>query len=92
MSGGRVSRRRHSRERSLPGYGIYAIMGCKDRRPCKKPSTKSEQVMPYFEKKIPPGRLRKKTDVADMAAFIASDRASYITGQAINISGSAIMH
>lgn len=58
----------------------------------RKRNMKPEQVMPYFEKKIPLGRLCKETDVADMAVFIASDRASYITGQAINISGGAVMH
>ena len=58
----------------------------------KKRNMKPEQVKPYFENKIPMGRLCKETDVADMAVFIASDKASYVTGQAINISGGAIMH
>ena len=58
----------------------------------EKRNMKSEQVKPYFENKIPMGRLCSKTDVADMAVFIASNKASYITGQAINISGGAIMH
>ena len=58
----------------------------------RKRNMKPEQVKPYLEKKIPLGRLCTEKDVADMAVFIASDKASYITGQALNISGGAIMH
>ncbi len=58
----------------------------------KKRNMKPEDVKPYFESKIPLGRLCTEKDVADMAVFIASDKASYITGQSINISGGTIMH
>ena len=58
----------------------------------KKRNMKPEEVKPYFEKRIPLGRLCTEKDVADMAVFIASDKASYITGQSLNISGGAIMH
>ena len=58
----------------------------------KKRNMKPEDVKPYFESKIPMGRICTEKDVADMAVFIASDKASYITGQSINISGGAIMH
>ncbi len=50
------------------------------------------EVKPYLESRIPLGRLCSERDVAEMAAFIASDKAAYITGQSINISGGAIMH
>lgn len=58
----------------------------------KKRNIKPEEVKPYFESKIPLGRLCTEKDVADAAVFMASDKASYITGQAINLSGGAIMH
>ena len=58
----------------------------------KKRNMKPEEVKPYFESKIPMGRLCTEKDVADTAIFLASDKASYITGQSINISGGAIMH
>jgi NAD(P)-dependent dehydrogenase (short-subunit alcohol dehydrogenase family) len=58
----------------------------------KKRDMKPEEVKPYFESKIPLGRLCTGKDVADTAVFIASDKASYITGQSINISGGSIMH
>jgi NAD(P)-dependent dehydrogenase (short-subunit alcohol dehydrogenase family) len=41
---------------------------------------------------VPLGRLATPTDVAEVAAFLASDAAEYITGQAINVAGGAIMH
>ena len=51
-----------------------------------------EDVKPYLEGKIPLGRLCTPYDVARMAVFIASDDASYVTGQAINISGGSVMN
>lgn len=36
---------------------------------------------------IPLGRAGKPEDVADLVAFLASDRAGYITGQVIHVSG-----
>jgi len=40
----------------------------------------------------PLGRLATPKDVADLTAFLASDDAEYITGQAINLVGGLIMH
>ena len=36
---------------------------------------------------IPLGRLGKPDDVARIAAFLASDEADYMTGQAVNATG-----
>lgn len=41
---------------------------------------------------VPLGRLATPEDVAELAAFLASDAAEYITGQAINLAGGVIMH
>ncbi len=43
-------------------------------------------------KSIPLGRLASVEDVAQVTAFLASSEAAYLTGQAINVSGGAIMH
>jgi NAD(P)-dependent dehydrogenase (short-subunit alcohol dehydrogenase family) len=40
----------------------------------------------------PMGRLTTPEDVAEVVAFLASDGAGYLTGQAINISGGSVMH
>lgn len=42
-------------------------------------------------KSIPMGRLGTAAEVADLVAFLASDQSSYITGQAINITGGQLM-
>jgi NAD(P)-dependent dehydrogenase (short-subunit alcohol dehydrogenase family) len=41
---------------------------------------------------IPLGRVATAEDVAAVAAFLASDAAAYVTGQAINVTGGAVMH
>jgi NAD(P)-dependent dehydrogenase (short-subunit alcohol dehydrogenase family) len=41
---------------------------------------------------VPLGRLATPEDVAAVTAFLASDEAEYITGQAVNVTGGAIMH
>jgi meso-butanediol dehydrogenase / (S,S)-butanediol dehydrogenase / diacetyl reductase len=41
---------------------------------------------------IPLGRVATVEDVAELAAFLASDGAEYLTGQAINVAGGSIMH
>jgi NAD(P)-dependent dehydrogenase (short-subunit alcohol dehydrogenase family) len=42
-------------------------------------------------KTIPLGRIGEIGEVADLAAFLASDASSYITGQALNICGGQLM-
>jgi len=41
---------------------------------------------------IPLGRLAQAEDVAHVVGFLASAKASYMTGQAINVTGGLIMH
>ncbi len=41
---------------------------------------------------VPLGRLTTPQDVAEVASFLASGAAEYLTGQAINVSGGTIMH
>jgi NAD(P)-dependent dehydrogenase (short-subunit alcohol dehydrogenase family) len=43
------------------------------------------------EKSIPIGRVSVPEDVANIAAFLASDEASYMTGESINLSGGLLM-
>jgi NAD(P)-dependent dehydrogenase (short-subunit alcohol dehydrogenase family) len=42
-------------------------------------------------KTIPIGRVSVPDDVARVAAFLASDEAAYMTGEAINLSGGLLM-
>ena len=43
------------------------------------------------EAAVPLGRLAEGTDVAKMAAFLASDEAAYLTGVSITVSGGTVM-
>ncbi len=60
-----------------PGY-VLTEMGANTRDP--------EQVAEWTSKS-PLGRLASPDDVAEAVAFLASDRAAYITGEALNVSG-----
>jgi NAD(P)-dependent dehydrogenase (short-subunit alcohol dehydrogenase family) len=56
-----------------------------------KRGIKTEEVIPYLEKRIPMGRLCTPGDIAGAAVFLASDESAYITGEAVNISGGQVM-
>jgi NAD(P)-dependent dehydrogenase (short-subunit alcohol dehydrogenase family) len=45
----------------------------------------------WLAREIPLGRLETADDVAGVIAFLASDDAGYITGEAINVSGGQTM-
>lgn len=47
----------------------------------------NEQALAKMTSKVPLGRLGKPEEVAEMIAFLASDRADFITGQIIPIAG-----
>lgn len=49
-----------------------------------------KQVYAGWEQIIPAGRLGKPEELGDLAAFLASERAAYINGVAINIDGGFI--
>jgi NAD(P)-dependent dehydrogenase (short-subunit alcohol dehydrogenase family) len=46
-----------------------------------------EEAWANFVGSVPLGRAQTATDVAEMVAFLASDRAGNITGSAFNVSG-----
>jgi 3-oxoacyl-[acyl-carrier protein] reductase len=51
----------------------------------------SETVKAEFINKIPLGRMGSATDIANTVVFLASDEASYITGQVISVNGGMLM-
>lgn len=42
-------------------------------------------------KMVPVGRVAKPSEIADMVAFLASDKAAYITGQTLHVNGGMLM-
>ncbi|MBT3363669.1 MAG: 3-oxoacyl-[acyl-carrier-protein] reductase [Chloroflexi bacterium] len=50
-----------------------------------------EEVKQLYEKQIPLGHYGKPEDIANAAAFLASDEAGYITGQVLSVNGGMLM-
>jgi 3-oxoacyl-[acyl-carrier protein] reductase len=46
-----------------------------------------EEVRAEFLRQIPMGRFARPSEIAEVVAFLASDRAAYITGQTIQVNG-----
>jgi NAD(P)-dependent dehydrogenase (short-subunit alcohol dehydrogenase family) len=53
--------------------------------------TTPEEQQAAMCRTIPLGRIGSPGEVADLAAFLASGAAAYITGQAVNITGGQLM-
>ena len=50
------------------------------------------RIVAAAAKTIPLGRMAEPEDVANMVAFLASDEAAFITGQAYNVNGGSLFH
>lgn len=61
--------------------------------PCDTPLLRSEpeKFLDAFLKAIPMRRFGKPQEVADAIVFLASERASYITGQVLSVNGGLVM-
>ena len=53
----------------------------------KKWGISREEVRRRYEEQVPLGRGCSYADVTNVVVFLASDEASYMTGQAINVTG-----
>ena len=85
----------------LGPYGININVVCpgvivpRDQEEVGESSTWSKWALDFYTsdklesmlKGVPMRRPGKAEDIADMVVFLASDRASYVTGQAISVSG-----
>ena len=56
----------------------------------KKEGTRFEEVVEKVSKEIPLGRLAEPEEIGSLVAFLASDKASYITGVSIQVDGGAV--
>lgn len=65
-----------------PGY-VLTDMGA---------ATRTEADVAEWSSYSPLGRLADPSDVAGVAAFLASADADYMTGQAVNVTGGMVMH
>jgi 3-oxoacyl-[acyl-carrier protein] reductase len=53
-------------------------------------NSSAEEVMKSWEKDVPLGRLGQPEEIAAYAVFLASERASYITGTTVAIDGGLV--
>ncbi len=58
----------------------------------KKYNETPEQVLDRYRKRVPLGRGCDVEDIANLAVFLASEDSSYMTGQAVNLTGGEIMN
>jgi 3-oxoacyl-[acyl-carrier protein] reductase len=71
----------------LPGYTRTERVEQLDTARAEREGISREEVRRRVEAQIPMGRLGEPREFAALAAFLASDRASYITGQAVAVDG-----
>lgn len=58
----------------------------------KKLDMTPDEVIEHYRKRVPLQRGCDVADVANTVVFLASDDSSYMTGQALNVTGGEIMH
>lgn len=71
----------------LPGYTRTERVEALAEATAKRDGTDSAAVLSRFEREVPMRRLGEPEEFAALAAFLASDRASYITAQSIAVDG-----
>jgi 3-oxoacyl-[acyl-carrier protein] reductase len=71
----------------LPGYTRTERVAELNRATAEREGIAVGEVERRIESQIPMGRLGEPRELAALAAFLASDRASYITGQSMAVDG-----
>ena len=71
----------------LPGYTRTERLEELARSQSSRKNTTPEAVVEGWLREIPAARLGEPPELAALAAFLASDRAGYITGQSIAVDG-----
>lgn len=71
----------------MPGYTRTDRMEQLARAAGERSGAATKDTFAKWEKEIPMGRLGEPREFAALAAFLASDRASYITGSSIAVDG-----
>jgi 3-oxoacyl-[acyl-carrier protein] reductase len=71
----------------MPGYTRTERVEELARATAERDATTPEAVAARWIGQIPAGRLGEPRELAALAAFLASDRAGYITGQSVAVDG-----
>lgn len=73
--------------RELGGDGITVNLVAPGFVPTERHTDVTDAVLDAYADHVPLGRMGSPTEVADVVAFLASERASYVTGQKIAANG-----
>jgi 3-oxoacyl-[acyl-carrier protein] reductase len=71
----------------MPGYTRTERLEDLETHMAQERGVTREQVRAGWESEVPAGRLGEPHELAELAAFLASERAAYITGQSIAVDG-----
>lgn len=71
----------------LPGYTATERVAALNRANAEREGVEPEEIQARLEGSIPMGRLAEPREFAALAAFLASERAGYITGGAFAVDG-----
>lgn len=71
----------------MPGYTRTERVVELSESNARSKGTTPEEVLAHWEREIPMGRIGEPREFAALAAFLASERASYITAQSIAVDG-----
>jgi 3-oxoacyl-[acyl-carrier protein] reductase len=71
----------------LPGFTRTERMVELSEVTAKKESISPEQALARYTASVPMGRMAEPREFAALAAFLASERAGYITGQSMAVDG-----
>jgi 3-oxoacyl-[acyl-carrier protein] reductase len=78
-----------AREVASRGINVIGLAPGMVETPSTQETLKANRA--HYESRIPLGRIAKPEEIASVAVFLMSDRASYITGATIDISGGILM-
>lgn len=73
-----------------PGWTLTRRVEELAKSTAKKVGRTCEEVIAEWASEIPLGRLAKPVEIADLVVFLASDKASYVTGAVIQVDGGFI--
>ena len=74
-----------------PGFVVTAMQDREVAWEAKLRGMTTDEVRAAYVAEVPLGRLETPEDVAGAVLFLASDAASYVTGEALNVTGGARM-
>lgn len=73
-----------------PGYTLTSRIYDLAVEQSKNSNISYEEILKNYTREIPAGRMGKPEEIGNLAAFLASEKAAYITGQTIAVDGGFI--